>query len=77
MVLIAEDLIKIKAEQKKGPALFLRFINDEYAPADKKIALTDEMLTENQLKRTMVTRFAMIFHPDRNVNEEKKILILR
>ena len=53
MVLIAEDLIKIKAEQKKGPASFLRFINDEYAPADKKIALTDEMLTENQLKRTM------------------------
>ena len=53
MVLIAEDLIKIKAEQKKGPASFLCFINDEYAPADKKIALTDEMLAENQLKRTM------------------------
>ena len=77
MVLIAEDLIKIKAEQKKGPAFFLRFINDEYAPADKKIALTDEMLAENQLKRTMVTKFTMIFHPDKNVNEEKKIQILR
>ena len=77
MALIAEDLIKIKAEHEKGPASFLRFINDEYAPADKKIALTDEMLAENQLKRTMVTKFTMIFHPDKNVNEEKKIQILR
>jgi len=46
-------------------------------PADKKIDLTDEMLAENQLKRTMTVKFSVIFHPDKNVNEEKKIQYLR
>jgi hypothetical protein len=68
-VLLAQDLIKLKAEHEKGPASFLCFINEEYVPAEKKIDLTDEMLAEDQLKRTMVVKFSVIFHPDKNVNE--------
>ena len=43
---IAEDLGKIKAEHKKGPASFLRYLNDKYVPLEKKLELTEEMLSE-------------------------------
>lgn len=75
--MISEDLIKIKAEFDKDTVIFLRYLNDNYIPAEKKIELTDEMLKENQLKRTIITKFCPIFHPDKNVNEEKKIQVLR
>ena len=35
------------------------------------------MLTEDKLKRLMSTRFALIYHPDKNVNEPRQIQILR
>ena len=77
MDLIAEDLTKLKAEFDKGCESFLRYLNQHYVPADKKIVLTDEMLSESKLKHTMVTKFSRIFHPDKQVNEEKKIQVLR
>lgn len=77
MDMIAEDLTKLRAEQAKDCASFLRFLNENYVPTEKKIELTDEMLNEQNLKRTMVVKFSRIFHPDRQVNEEKKIQVLR
>ena len=67
----------MKTEHAKGPAAFLKFVNTEYTPADKKIELSEEMLTESNLKRTMTMKFSIIFHPDKQVNEEKKIQVLR
>ena len=55
----------------------MRFLNEKYVPDDKKIELTEEMLSENQLKRTMTLKFSVIFHPDKNVMEEKVIQVLR
>ena len=75
--LIVEDLAKLKSEHTKGPAAFLKFVNENYSPADKKIELTEEMLTDGNLKRTMTIKFSKVFHPDKQVNEEKKIQVLR
>ena len=46
-------------------------------PNDRKFELTDEMLSEGQVKRTITLKFSRIFHPDRNVNEERKVQVLR
>lgn len=76
--MIKEDLRKIKEEQNKHDCKgFLRFINDTYAPADRKIELTDEMLSADKIKRTMTIKFSKIFHPDKNVNEPRQVQILR
>ncbi len=75
--LVAEDIRKVKEEAKKGDcAKFLKFLNTDYVPEDKRGKLKDEMLSEDKLKRTMTIHFAKIFHPDRNVNatREKQIL---
>ena len=40
-------MTKLKAEHVKGAETFLRYLNENYVPADKKIALTDEMLQES------------------------------
>ena len=55
----------------------MRFLNEKYVPAEKKLDLTEEMLSENQLKRTMTIKFTLIFHPDKNVSEDKIIQVLR
>ena len=75
--LIKEDLKKVQEEAKKDCKSFLRYCNEHYAPAAKKIAITDEMLTDDKLKRTITTKFSIIFHPDKNVNEPRQIQILR
>ena len=67
----------LKAESGKGCAEFLRYLHENYIPEDKKFELTAEMLSENQLKKTMQKRFALVFHPDKNENEERKVQVLR
>ena len=74
---LKEDFEKLEAEVKKGCKEFLTYINDNYVPAEKKIDLKEEMTKESQLKKTMIKSFVPIFHPDKNVNEEKKIQLLR
>ena len=75
--LIKKDLKKIRKEFKKGAKSFVTFCNEHYVPAEKKVPITDEMLSEDKLKRTITTKFAIIFHPDKNVNEPRQIQILR
>ena len=75
--MIIEDLNKVKEEAKKGCVSFLKYINENYIPAERKLTLTDEMLSEDKLKRLMTTRFSLIFHPDKNVSEPRQIQILR
>ena len=74
---LKEDFEKLEAEVKKGCKEFLTYINDTYVPAEKKLDLKEGMLKESQLKKTMVKSFVPIFHPDKNVNEEKKVQLLR
>ena len=69
--LINEDIKRVKEEEKKGCKSFLKYINEHYAPAAKKIDITEEMLSDDNLKRTITTKFALIFHPDKNVNEPR------
>ena len=69
--MIASDLTKIKEETKKGCKDFLKFINEQYVPATKKLTLDDTALKESNLKRLMTTKFSLIFHPDKNVNEQR------
>ena len=69
--MIATDLAKIKEEAQKGCKEFLRYLNENHVPADKKLTLDDEALKESKLKRLMTTKFSLIFHPDKNVNEER------
>ena len=71
------DFEKIEAEVKKGCKEFLTFVNNTYVPNEKKINLTEEMLKESQLKKTMIKQFVPVFHPDKNVSEEKKVKLLR
>jgi len=76
--MVVEDIRKVKEEAEKDDAKsFLKFINDHYIPEARKIALTDEMLLPGQIERTMVTKFTLIFAPDKNVNEPRQIQILR
>ena len=74
---LKEDLDKITAASAKGCEQFLVFLNENYVPQDKKLDLTAEKLKENALKRTMVRMFIPIFHPDKNINEDRKTQILR
>ena len=75
--MIKEDLEKIKAESQKGCKTFLKFANDQYAPATKKLTLKEEDLSDDKLRKLMTTKFALIFHPDKNINEPRQIQILR
>ena len=75
--MVQEDLDKIKAESQKGCKPFLKFVNEQYAPAAKKLTLTDEQMSEDKLRKFMTTKFALIFHPDKNVSEPRQIQILR
>ena len=51
--MITEDLAKVKTESQKGCVHFLKYVNEHYAPAAKKLTLTDAMLSEDKLKRTI------------------------
>ena len=76
--LIVEDLTKLKAEAAKGNcAGYLKYLNEHYTPAARKLTLTDEMLSEEKLKRLITTKFSLIYHPDRNRNEARQVQILR
>ena len=75
--MIATDLENIKREGQKGCKDFLKYINENYVPEGRKITLNDENLKESNLKRLMTTKFAVIFHPDKNRNEARQIQILR
>ena len=72
--MIAEDLTKIKVEVAKGScAGYLKFLNENYTPTAKKLTLTDEMLSEEKLKRLITSKFCLIYHPDKNRNEARQI----
>ena len=75
--MITEDLASVKTESQEGCVHFLKYVNEHFAPAEKKLTLTDAMLTEDKLKRTIQTKFSLIFHPDKSVNEARQIQILR
>lgn len=52
-------------------------MNKEYTPAEKKrIDITEEILAEDKLKRTIRTKFSKIFHPDKNVSAPRHTQIL-
>ena len=74
---LKEDLDKLDAQYNKSCKEFLIFLNKEYVPDDKKLDLKDELLKENSLKKTMLKMFLPIFHPDKNMAEERKIQVLR
>ena len=71
--MIKEDLQKIKVQVDKGIKPFLKFVNEHYTPASKKIELTEEMLAFENLKKTITIKFTRVFHPDKNVNEPRQI----
>lgn len=72
--MITEDLTKLKAEVAKGDcAGFLKFLNENYTPAARKLTLTPEMLSEEKLKRLIITKYTTIYHPDKNRNEARQI----
>ena len=73
----AQDLRKLKEEKAKGAQTFLKYLLANYVPEDKKFELTDSMLSEAAIKRTIAIKYSKIFHPDRNMNEERKIQVLR
>ena len=76
--MIKEDLEKIKKEFDKDDCkAFLRYLNENYVPEGKKVELTDDMLTEDKIKRTMTVKFSRIFHPDKQTNEKRQIQLLR
>ena len=75
--MIEQDLANIKREVQKGCKEFLKYVNDNYVPEARKIALDDDKLKESNLKRLMVIKFSIIFHPDKNINEERQVQILR
>ena len=64
-------MTNIKTESEKGCKEFLTYLNQNYIPEEKKLALDVEALKESNLKRLMTTKFSLIFHPDKNVNEER------
>ena len=69
--MIVTDLENIKRESQNGCKNFLKYVNENYVPAARKITLTDENLKESNLKRLMTTKFALIFHPDKNRDEAR------
>ena len=74
--MIVEDLANIERELQKGCKDFLTYINKNYVPEGRKITLTEENLKESNLQR-LIKKFAIIFHPDKNVNEARQIQIFR
>lgn len=74
---VKADLDKVRAEGKKDCVTFLKFINEKYTPEAKRLTLTDDMVTEDKLKRLMKVKFSPVYHPDKNVNEPREIQILR
>ena len=70
---VRADLAMVEMAKKNGCIYFLKFVNENYAPNNKKLTLTEEMLSANKLKRTMTTKFTLMFHPDKNVNEPRHI----
>ena len=42
-------------------------------PVGKKTTLTEEELKYEKLKSTIMRKFVLNFHPDKCVNEEKKV----
>ena len=76
--MVEEDMKKVQAEaQKDDCKKFLKFINDNYAPAGKKLTLSEDDLQEGKLKRLITTKFSLMFHADKNVNEPRQVQILR
>ena len=71
--MLATDLTKLRTEKTKGASSFLKFLLQNYVPEEKKFELTDAMLNEGQIKRTITLKYSRIFHPDRNRNEERKV----
>ena len=69
--MIEADIQKITSEQTKGAPSFLKYINENYTPAEKKIELTDEMLEPERINKTMVMKFSKIFDPSKNMNEPR------
>ena len=63
---------KINAELCKGAAPFLRFVMAHHVPDDKKFTVTNEMVIEAKVKKTLL-KISRIFHPDKNVNEPADI----
>ena len=69
--MIKEDLNKVKAEfDENNVPEFLKYLLENYVPEDKKFELTEDMLSIAKIKRTILQKFTIIFHPDKNVNEE-------
>ena len=75
--MVEEDLKKIKEAAKKDCKSFLKYVNENYAPEDRKLTLSEDDLKDGKLKRLMTTKFTLIFHPDKNVKEERQVQILR
>lgn len=78
MALVKEELQKLKEESEKGCPSFLKFVYYQYTPAKakKKINLSEEMLAEENLKRTISIKFVKIFHPDKNVSAPRTTQLL-
>ena len=71
-----KDLNIIRQAKLRGCDFFLRYINDNYVPNNKKIQITDEMLEPQKIKHTMKTKFSLVFHPDKNVSQPQHIQII-
>lgn len=74
---LADDLREIKRKKDEGVDVFLRYLLEHHVPANQKFELTEEMLKEANVSRTITLRYSKIFHPDRNVNEERRIRVFR
>ena len=75
--MISADLVNIKREADRGCKSFLIFVNAHYVPPDRKIDLSENELQQSNLKRLITTKFAKIFHPDKNRNEPRQVQMLR
>lgn len=51
----------------------LKYLNENYMPAGKKTTLTEEELKIGNIKSTIKKKFVLVFHPDKCVNEERKV----
>ena len=59
--MVKTDLENVQREFGKGYSSFLKYLNEQYVPADKKIEITDENIKESNAKRLMQTKFSLIF----------------
>ena len=71
--MLKDDLDKLESVANQGCKEFLIFLNKKYVPKDKKLTLTEDNLNESSIKRTMILKFLPIFHPDKNMDEERKV----